>query len=341
MRNVLALVLGVGLLASATTLHAETPPNFWDRVKDPTLADSYEAHIYVQRLLFAGGGNSYDPSQVARFELDAALATLRAAGAGTSPDSRLRSDLLEVLGERENRLLEDHGDERRALALALCADDHASDHDRATACTAVAIMHAKADRTEDEIAFYAIALRYETDPGQRATVMMNRAESYMRLGRLRDAIEGYREVLAIVIPMGTLSGTNASANWGLAVALDRYRDTRGALDAATIGLMIDGDMKFITPEAPNSPVFFVPKYDAHWYRAVAWRAAALRPGTTPSGIAFCLGLSEAEYENYVLKAQAANDKMYIDVAKERLAAVRKLHADAVKRAPRPKADIDE
>lgn len=328
----------LGAVLATGVAHAETPPNSWDKLKDPALDEAYAVHLLVQRNLFQNAmleDDGYDPRQMRKFALDACLLALRNVHADTSADYRLRSDYLEVLRQRDNLFGEDHTAERLGLAQALCNDDRVPARESSSACFDLALLHAKHGKTEDEIAAYAIGLRREADPLQRAVIVMNRAEGYMRLGNLHDAIEGYREVLTLIAELGRRSDTGPSASWGLAVALDRYRDPRGAMEAATNALMSDPNMFLVSPgngPGQNNNVFFVPEWDAHWYRAIGWRAKAQQPSLPVSIVAIYLGKAESEYAEFVRKAEAANDTMYLGIAKERLASVSKLHADAVKRA---------
>ena len=336
MRSVVAAVVASVLLIGRSA-HAETPPSSWDIVRDPSLRERYATHLYVQRQLFSAGSEEpLDRNRMRSFALDAALRSLRAANAGTSDDVRLRFDLMQVLRERDNLLLERHDAELLPLARGVCTDDHATDHQRSSACFVVALLHAKAEETEEEIEAYADVLRFESDPLQRGIVVINRAEGYMRLGRLQEAIEGYREVIVMLSPLSQRGDTITSAYWGLAVALDRYRDTQGALAAASWAVSSDPSLFLVTPghrPGENPDVFFVPDYDAHWYRAIGWRAKAMGAGVPARDVARYLGQSAMEYALYVASAEHAKDQSYLVVGKERLDAVKKLFTAAQKKVP--------
>lgn len=332
-----AALLAGALFGIARAARAETPPNSWDIVRDPSLRERWATHVYVQRQLFSAGSEEpLDRNRMRSFALDAALRSLRAANAATSDDVRLRFDLMQVLRERDNLLLEKHDAELLPLAQSVCGDERATDHQRSSACFVVALVHAKAERTEEEIAAYADVLRFESDPLQRGITVMNRAEGYMRLGRLTEAIEGYREVIVMLSPLSQRGDTITSAYWGLAVALDRYRDTQGALAAASWAVSSDPGLFLVSPghrPGENPDVFFVPDYDAHWYRAIGWRAKAMSPGVPARDVARYLGQSAMEYALYVASAERAKDQGYLAVGKERLDAVKKLYAAAQKKVP--------
>ncbi len=345
LRALTALAFGVVALVGAGAARADTPPNAWDKVKDPTLGERWELHLRVRQVLalveLERRVTIVDPRGVKRLYLDAALTELARAHAETGTDPILQNDLLDVYRARHEYLREERDSEMLPLAKALCADARLGDASRARACFTLALVYAKAERTEDEIAAYAFELPLESDPEQRAVVLMNRAEGYMRLGRLTEAIDGYREVISNASAIAGAGRTVASAYWGLAVALDRYRDPRGGLEAARFALMTDPALILVTPEI-NDEVFFVPKFDAHWYRAVGWRQKALS-ATAPGDVARYYGQSEIEYGLYVIEAERAGDTMYLPIARERLEVVKKLHAEALRRVPAKKAtpsDLD-
>ncbi|CAN5353646.1 hypothetical protein BH09MYX1_BH09MYX1_10560 [soil metagenome] len=313
-RRLAAAFFGGIVLVSASLASAETPPGSWDKVKDPSLEETYRAHLFVTQKLASqpSDDDPFDASRLRPFVLDQVLGALRAAHAATSTDLRLRSDLIQVLRLRETTLGEKHTAELLPMTQALCANELGTDAQRAGACFTLALIHAQAERTDEEIATYASVLRFETDPLQRAIIVMNRAEGYMRLGQLHEAMDGYREVIATLSPMGLSGDTLPSAYWGLAVALDRYRDPQGAVQAATWATTSDPSLFLVRPgngRGENPNVFFVPDYDAHWYRAVGFRALALGSGISPIMVAGYFALSQTEYARYIEAAEAANDTM--------------------------------
>jgi tetratricopeptide (TPR) repeat protein len=332
MRRLLALAAVAFVVGMSSPARADTPPNAWDKIKDPTLQERWELHLKVRQTIEVLqieeelSQTRYDRPNHKKLLLDAALMYLNRAQAATSGDLLLGTDLLDVLRMREGVLGEKNDPEILPVATWLCNEPKLRDEARANACFALAIVHAKGGRTEAELAAYDAELRFESDPHQRCVVFMNRAEGWMRLGRLNEAIEGYRETIALATPLPGTSHTVASAYWGLAVALDRYRDPRGALQAAAIALMTDPLLALVSPDV-NEGVFFVPDYEKHWYQAIGWRQKALA-ATNPTDVARFYTAAELQYGQYVFEATKAKDTMYLAVARERLDAVKKLAAEA-------------
>jgi tetratricopeptide (TPR) repeat protein len=86
----------------------------------------------------------------------------------------------------------------------------------------------------------------------------NLAETYMMLGRIDDAIAMYREAVA--------DGADATAAYGLAVALDR--DDRGAQAQETIfALGREAVLKF-KKDVTSGKSFFVPEGEVYYYDAL-------------------------------------------------------------------------
>lgn len=325
---VAALVLA-WLALSPPQAHAETPPNMWDVAKDPAVRERYQVHLDVERKLAA----LPDPSDrgaagLRALLLNSALAQLDAADAENSPDVRLRFDLARVQYQRKVY--------DGLIPLLRGALLQAPDHPQAVqAYWMLALAYAHSGNTHEELATYDLYLAHESDPIGRATAIMNRAEGYMRLGRLRDAIDGYREADAILAPLPSGVTTLASARWGLAVALDRYGDARGALDAAKSAFQLDPRLRMVTD---SEEVFFVPEYDRYWYIALGYQAAAAAESRA-SKVAQALLMAELQLAQYLIHARA-NTEPWIRIAELRLASVKKKRIEAEARAAKEPAAID-
>ena len=99
-------------------------------------------------------------------------------------------------------------------------------------------------------------------PRERAIASTNLAETLMGAGRLEEAIAEYR--LAVATEPRYTHG-----HLGLAVALDRQGDAASAREAMLQALSTGAGLA----ELDGPAVFFVPAYEAHYYRALAAEVA--------------------------------------------------------------------
>jgi len=320
--SIAALVVGC-LALLPQPARAETPPNMWEVAKDPAARERYRVHLDVERKLTALPDSGSDVAGLRALLLNSVLAELEAVDAENSPDVRLRFDLARVQYMREVYA--------GLIPLLRGALLQAPDHPQATqAYWMLALAYARADNTTEELASYELYLARETDPRGRATAIMNRAEGYMRLGRLQEAIDGYRETEA----MG--GETLASSRWGLAVALDRYGDPLGALAAAKAALQVDPSLRMVIDK---TLVFFVPDYDRLWYIALGLQAMAASE-LRASNAAESLLTAELTFTEYLVRARAHGDA-WIHVAEMRLASVKKKRLEAEARAAKETKVTDE
>jgi hypothetical protein len=111
--------------------------------------------------------------------------------------------------------------------------------------------------------------------------LLNLAEANMRSHRLTEAIDGYREVeqLSAAMVAGSTE-TGVLAVWGLALALDRQGDARGAAEQARIVSRMDPEdlLRERRPVIDSSQVYFVPAYEKFWYLALAATEDAKQAG---------------------------------------------------------------
>ncbi len=274
---IVAIALAVAVVSAicdsvydARTAWAETPPNPWERAKNPALGPAWTLHVKVRGRLYDDALARIRSPRLRRGDdLDKAREALEAYGAATKDDVRLLFDLGEVYSEL--------GRQRDAIPLlergfALLAGKTALERAAAGvnhAQLVLAYAYAKSDRPRDEHDAYVAYLAATPDDFPRMTATLNLAESEMRLGNLDEAVAGYEDTLAITSRLARTRpavDTEALAHYGLAVALDRRGDTTGAEHAMDRALSLDPNMSLITTD---ENVFFVPSYERNWYIALA------------------------------------------------------------------------
>ncbi len=301
------LVVLAFLLAPALG-RAESPPSVWQRVTDPQAARRFELHRSVREKLaretevsaFFGKPFAYENARV----------SLEDAGVESSTDPTLLFDYGEVL-----EALDEHEKAIAVLqkAMRLSPDHPASDD----ASLTLAFAFAKQDRSEEELECYRAYLRSSRNVRGLSTAMLNMAEAEMRLGRLDDAVVGYRESYRLAteaLAVSSSQETAALACYGLAVALDRQGDTPGSRTEMARALSIDPSMVLVL-SSPN--VFFVPAYERSYYVGMGFEARA-RDTDAPLGPRHeHLRRATAAYKAYVDKARP--DDRWVHRAREHLA----------------------
>jgi tetratricopeptide (TPR) repeat protein len=153
----------------------------------------------------------------------------------------------------------------RALARA-------PDHPAAEpAFDALSRAYAKLDRNADELRVYDRSIPRLTNLASRVVYTLNRAEAYMHLGRLDDAIGEYtstiNEAAALPNVVEQTQHTALLGWWGLAVALDRAGDVAGGAAKAKFAVELDHDMAVIRG---GENVFFSPERERDWYIALGF-----------------------------------------------------------------------
>ncbi|MEO7111923.1 MAG: hypothetical protein ABI183_15880, partial [Polyangiaceae bacterium] len=163
----------------------------------------------------------------------------------------------------------------------------------------------KLDRPDDERRGYETFLANEPNADKRAVPLLNLAEANMRSHRLTEAIEGYRDVEALSAAVLGGTETGVLAVWGLAVALDRQGDTRGAAEQARIVSRMDPEspLRLKRPIIDSDSVYFVPSYEKFWYLALAATEDAKQAGTAEESAREWTH-TVALWRAYVEKAQA-------------------------------------
>lgn len=140
---------------------------------------------------------------------------------------------------------------------------------RAQALQTLAISYARLGRHEDEVKIYDDAIAYEPDPDRHAVLQANQAEGHMALGRILQAVRGYRAALRATSSTLMLD-SGVTTLWGLAVALDRSGDLEGALSTIARARTYDP----LDQRLNGSGWFYVPAYDEAYYGALGmWQRA--------------------------------------------------------------------
>jgi tetratricopeptide (TPR) repeat protein len=367
MRRALA-ALAVALAMASASARAETPPTVWDAVRTPGSRAAYQVHLAVRDLLLqhsfveeALRHGQVDRVLVGRAFLEQARLLLLSSDAETSPDVRLRFDLGLVL----QRL----GAHRQAADVLGAALKHAPEHPAADeAWLAYALALANLGRTEEEREAYQRYLALATEESRRVTPLLNLAEAEMRLGNLREAVEGYREVRALASRFNA-GDADVLAAWGLAVALDRSGDDMGAARVAREAMHLDPPAvlqpwgaraplpgTYVIPPGlagqrppirlPNAvgrrlplildeeTVFFVPRYERLWYLALG-EAEVAREATDPRIAVERWETVVALRAGYVREASAAPGPpdRWLPIARLRLEQARRNLDEARKRVP--------
>ncbi len=302
----LALVAAFTLVASASRQgHADTPPGFWDRTKNPRAAANFALHAEARRAIDASAF-SVEDTITRPLRLDDVRIKLESAGAKDSPDVRLRFDLGEVYEH-----VSMHSAAIDVLTKALrMAPDHPAAED---AWLELAYAYAKSDRPQEERNAYAEYLKRTVSPLSRTTAELNMAEADMRLGNLKEAIVGYREAFEHAAQYSYATAETATlAVWGLAVALDRYGDPTGAAKETERALGLDAGMRLI---GHGQNVFFVPSYERYWYLGLGSLTEA-RLAKKPAERAAAFARAEAIWKAYV--AEAKPDDRWLAQAKAHL-----------------------
>jgi tetratricopeptide (TPR) repeat protein len=300
MREPIALVLAAAFVFTPTLAFADTPPSRWDRARDPAVGDAWRLHLEVSEMVVTAKSdkNKADSQRIFGEARDALLR----ASAASSPDMVLRFDLGEVDTE-----LEHYGEAKKVLEQALTdAPDEATAE---RAWSSLATAYAKTDDSKKEIEAYDKLLGMTLWVGERARIVSNRAEAEMRLGRLDDAIAGYKDALALVESVAGLQSLDSDeilSRWGLAVALDRAGDPTGSQREVRL-LLGEGGMSVLHQDF----VFFVPSYEIYYYVGLGWDEIAKRPGAfrdravTPRDVAEDWFRTEEIWGRFVTGAEAA------------------------------------
>lgn len=307
----------------APPLQALSTPNGWERAKDPMASHDWIVHVQVRRMMteplagidgdvFPDHGSSYRDAQYAR-----ALLALNDAFRRGSRDPLLRLDLGELLSLQER-----YKDAAEVLAHVLAeAPSVPGAHN---AWLSLAFAYAHLDDPVNEAHAYETYLRDEEESRDRTVATLNLAEANMRLHRLPEAIEGYREVETTAGK--DPSRTSVLAVWGLAIALDRLGDTRGAAEQAKLATTLDPEDRdrLVRPVIGDATtVFFVPPYERYWYLALGSTEDAKKADSARDA-AFYWGRAVTLWKTYLAPAESiAHPEAWNSIAKAHLATAEK------------------
>ncbi len=245
-------------------------PNVWEIAKQPQILGAFAVHAEARRFLLeaqrekTGDVDSPANAMLAATTLARARALLEQAIAYGATDPRLQFDLGEVLQEEDRNV-----EAELVLGTALAASPKAEGAH--SAWLTYAFANSKLDHPDEERLGYETFLESEPNPNRRAVPMLNLAEANMRSHHLAEAIAGYRDVEDLSAQAIDATETGVLAVWGLAVALDRQGDARGAAEQARIASRMDPEspLRLKRPIIDSDGVYFVPSYEKYWYLALA------------------------------------------------------------------------
>ena len=129
--------------------------------------------------------------------------------------------------------------------------------------------------------------------------------------------------------------------WGLAIALDRLGDARGAAEQARLASQLDPEDKarLVRPVIGNrNEVFFVPDYERYWYLALGSTEDA-KTSTNAHNAAFYWARAVTLWKAYLTPAEnALHPEGWNAVAKAHLANAErqlKITSEKAKKEPKP------
>lgn len=327
-----ALVLLASMLVPALA-QAEGPPTRWERAKDPESIEDYRLHKSAQRMFpLIDDMRKHRPDLYERYTRDL-VTSLDSWDAASSDDVRLRVDLGKALHERR-----DHKRAIEVLRGAIAKDpSHPMMED---AWFVLGLSCGSIGDHECEREAYLKTLELETEEAARMTPTLNLSEVEMHRGNLKESIALYNETLRLSARVGA-SYTNALAEWGLAVALDRAGERNAAERAAKRALEVSTSIhrENILRDAG---VYFYPDYEVLYYEGLG--AVTLARGASSAHDATIYwALAERKFEQYVRGAERTNPAdRFLPAAKARHASSKAEREKAEKkRAKEPLRRTDE
>lgn len=141
------------------------------------------------------------------------------------------------------------------------------------------ILYSRVGRDDDAIDAYEDSIRTALSIEMTAVTHSNLAETRMMNGDLIGAVRDYERAIEVARRNSNVDGRAlALPLWGLAVALDRLGEHRGALERAQEALSVGGGgMEVLRMD----DVFFEPAAEIHFYEGLGFMALAedaLEPG---------------------------------------------------------------
>ena len=299
---------------------ASAAPTVWVKARRPNASARTElieksekalsdATLKKERFqLYTGLPFGNESLEASRLE---ARAFLERAGGGTSPNTSVRLYYATVLralaSDQRPRNLKNIEEAAKILQSVIAA--HPPQALMLQAWDELALCYAMLEKRDQEIHAYGEALAYEPMGPRRALLLANRAEAYMGMNRLEDAIRGYREALASLV-QDEIDDYGVTTLWGLAVALDRNGDVEEGLAHIRLARSYDPIDKRIQSDS----WFYSPPHDEHWYKALgAWAKAREMPHSIDR--IFEYGHALEYWDRYIERAPE-NDH-YVALAKVR------------------------
>lgn len=339
-RSFRATLLATTLVAALLGLPRETlaGPSVWSKAREPAAAARAalldEADQFLLKHDLAQNDTLFEPNpavdllRMRDVYMLEALRRLEEAGGATSADPRVRIRLGHVLRRLgQDRKPMNPGRLEEAIdVLVTVAQSSAPPAITTAAWNELAIAYAVLGKREQEVHAYGQALAHEPLGQHRAVLLANRAESYMGMGRLDDALQGYRDALRSLLPIEMFQ-YGVTTLWGLAVATDRDGDLDAALASIALARAYDRDDRKI--KEPSW--FFSPSYDEAWYEALGFWAAA-RATDLGAVRAEAYARAVESWEAYL--ARAPEDDRWIPLARVRLEACKKERDRALQAARR-------
>lgn len=325
----------VGLAAlAALALHALSPvdasaePTRWARIRDPAVGEEARLRERTENLLL-----EHQRDRTSTFaetlmtegaQLRKARKELEAADAEKHPSWKIRALYGRVL------FTLDLWEKARSVFLSVVGEPGVNDFIRSDLLADLAITEARLGKQAIEVTTYDRAIALEPMPAARSTMMANQAEAFMVMGRIDDAIEGYRASIETlgVADQRTSFLASPTTFWSYGVALDRAGDLEGALAEIERARAFDPRDKMISGEN----WFFVPSYDEAYYAALGHWLTARRAGDLDTKVAsfeYCV----LAWQRYL--AQAPDTDPWVAVARRRLRQAESEFAKAQKAAQTP------
>lgn len=314
----------IGLICAGVCLgythEASAAPSVWASARRPNAAGreillekaqkaQSDAALVKERIeLYSGLGFGEATEEAGKIE---ARQLLEQAGGATSPNMLVRLHYANVVrslaSDQRPRNLKNIEEAARIITTVLASRPPAAI--ALNAWDELALCYAMLGQREKEIQAYGEALLLEPMGHRRAMLLANRAESYMGLGRLEEAIHGYRDSLGSLL-YDELKHYGVTTLWGLAVALDRNGDLDDGLEHIRMARTYDEFDERIKDDS----WFFSPPHDGYWYEALGeWAKARSAPNPLDRGFAYHHSLES--WERYIANAPA-NDP-YVALAKVR------------------------
>lgn len=268
-----------------------------------------DAALQKERIkMYSGLPVGPELMEAARIE---SRALLEKAGGATSPNMLVRLQYASVLhtiaSKQQPRNLENIKEAAKIIQSVITSRPDPAILE--VAWGELGVCYAVLGERDKEIHAYGQALQFQPIGSHRAMLMANRAESFMGAGRVDDAIQGYRDALAALLP-DEMKSYGVTSLWGLAVALDRNGDMESALSNIRLARTYDELDEEITKEG----WFYSPPYDEHWYKALgAWVHARAIDNSIDKTFAY--GHALEAWDRYIDSAPPGD--LYVDLAKVR------------------------